>query len=74
MSSIAEIAADWRATENRAGGVVVVFGNEVTGWMDELRDPHHFVPGCIAINDNNQQWKAVGGNSYDGATEWQAAS
>lgn len=53
------------------GGVVVIFGNHVAGWMDELRDPQSWEPGCFAIDENGNEWVAVGGNTYDGAEKWQ---
>jgi hypothetical protein len=76
MNSIKGIrlAKAWRKENpERVGGVVVVFQKNVTGWINELRDPQHFVAGCIAIDDQNNRWQAVGGNHYDGAREWVAA-
>lgn len=33
------------------GGVVVLFGGEVQGWVNTLRDPGHWRPGCIAVDE-----------------------
>ncbi|WP_020408961.1 hypothetical protein [Hahella ganghwensis] len=56
------------------GGVVVFFNGTAEGWMNELRDPHAWVPGCIAIDETGNTWESVGGNDYDGAKEWSAIS
>ena len=56
------------------GGVVVIFDNDVSGWMNELRDPQSWEPGCSAINEDGQKWVAVGGNAYDGAERWEPVS
>ena len=63
-------ASQWREEKERHGGVVVFFNGEVSGWMNELRDPNSWEPNCIAIDASNTQWVAKGGNSYDGALEW----
>lgn len=66
------IAERWRKENGYAGrgGVVVVFKGEVQGWVNELRDPEHWQPGCIAVDESGNTWEAVGGNSYDGAETW----
>lgn len=53
------------------GGVVVIFGGQVAGWMSELRDPQNWEPGCFAMAEDGQEWVTVGGNAYDGAERWQ---
>lgn len=54
------------------GGLVIVFKDQVGGWMNELRDPQTWEPGCIAVDLEGNQWVATGGNAYDGATHWEA--
>lgn len=54
------------------GGVVVLFGGEVQGWCNQLRNPEHWQPGCVAVDECGNRWIAVGGNSKDGATCWQS--
>jgi len=51
--------------------VVIIHKRKVQGWVNELRDPQHWCPGCLAIDTVGKQWRAVGGNDYDGAAEWQ---
>lgn len=46
-----------------AGGVVVIFSDEVQGWVNELRDPHHWVPGCFAVNESGQVFQTVAGDA-----------
>ena len=55
-------------------GAVVMYGNEFSGWMDRLRDPNHWMPGCVAVLDDGSAYVARGGNDYDGAQEWVPAN
>lgn len=70
MNSLAGQAAKYRLERQLAGGVVVFFDGELNGWMNQLRDPQTWRPGCIALDEQGNQWKSVGGNDYDGAREW----
>lgn len=67
-----QIANTYRNETGRRGGVVVIYDGQVSGWMNELRDPQHWCPGCIAVDQDGNQWQAVGGNDYDGANEWKS--
>ncbi len=73
--SINAIAREYRREwgKSKAGGFVVFFGREPQGWIDQLRNPEHWRPGCVAIDDEGKRWIAMGGNNYDGASEWVAA-
>ena len=51
-------------------GVVVIHQGEVQGWVNKLRNPESWMPGCIAVNRIGKQWKAVGGDQYNGACQW----
>ena len=53
------------------GGVVVIYDGEVTAWMSELRDPHKYVDGCIAIDESGREWIARGGDYQNGAEHWE---
>ncbi|MFT0140798.1 hypothetical protein ACEK07_46660 [Alcanivoracaceae bacterium MT1] len=66
-------ANEWRCTRFCYHGLVIVCpgGHEVAGWMDTLRVPKSWVPGCMAVDIDNNMWIATGGNDYDGAREWQ---
>jgi hypothetical protein len=70
MKNHLETANRFRRERGHAGGVVVIFNGEVSGWMNELRDPQHWAPGCIAIDADGNAWLATGGNDYDGAARW----
>ncbi len=63
----------WRATNGYAdkAGVVIIFYDNVQGWVNELRDPEHWQPGCIAIDICGNKWIANGGNNSEGAKSWQ---
>jgi hypothetical protein len=65
-------AAQWRQDNGYVdkGGVIVIYRDEVQGWVNELRDPSSWQPGCIATDSDGNQWQASGGNDQDGAAEW----
>jgi hypothetical protein len=73
MTNIKKMAKRWRKHNGYTdkGGVVIIHKRKVQGWVNELRDPQHWCPGCLAIDTADNQWRAVGGNDYDGAAEWQ---
>ncbi len=71
MNKIIKIADNYRNETGRCGGVVVVHDGEVSGWVNELRNPESWVPGCVAVDSDGNQFKAVGGNDYDGADYWE---
>lgn len=62
-------ARRWRTTwgyEGR-GGVVILFDGEVQSWVNELRNPEDWQPGCIAIDETGKSWTAIAGNADQGA-------
>lgn len=69
-NKITNIANNYRNETGRCGGVVVVYDGEVSGWVNELRNPEHWMPGCIAVDTDGNQFKAIGGNESDGADYW----
>jgi hypothetical protein len=70
MKKHTELANEYRAEYGYKTGIVVIFDGEISGWMNELRDPQHWMPGCIAVDVDGNTWLATGGNDYDGATHW----
>jgi uncharacterized protein YukJ len=74
FAHIKTTAAQWRQDNGYVdkGGVIVIYRDEVQGWVNELRDPGSWRPGCIATDSDGNQWLACGGNDQDGAEEWQA--
>lgn len=66
------LASSWRVDNGYQGkgGVVIVFAEKVQGWVNELRDPNHWCPGCFAFDESLNTWLTVGGNNQDGAKEW----
>lgn len=50
---IQELARQWRDQHGYSGrgGVVVVYQGEVSGWVDRLRDPGSWQPGCVAVDE-----------------------
>ena len=72
MPSDSQLAIQWRQEQGYTGrgGVVVVYRGEVQGWVNELRDPAHWVAGCIAVDEAGQQWQAIAGNEASGALMW----
>ncbi|QUG93158.1 antirestriction protein ArdR (plasmid) [Pseudomonas putida] len=66
-------AAKWRASnQEHHGGVVLVWGGEVYGWKNELRDPASERPGAYAVDKAGQVFMAEGGDDYNGAKAWVA--
>lgn len=67
-----EVARRYREAEQRvgSGGVVVLFEGEVQGWVNALRNPESWRPGCIAVDEQGRSWTAVAGNDQDGALMW----
>lgn len=57
-----------------SGAGVVVINREglAAGWMNTLRDPEGWVPGCRAVDAGGAVWIARGGDDYNGAREWVA--
>jgi hypothetical protein len=50
--------------------VIVLFNGEVQSWVDELRNPEHWQPGCVAIDEQGRSWTTIAGNERDGALMW----
>lgn len=72
INALIEKSIRWRKDNNReSGGVVIVFEGEVEGWSNELRNPAHWQPGCVAVEVNGACWIATGGNEYHGAERWE---
>lgn len=67
-----EVARQWWAQSEGTfdSGVAVVYQGEVVGWIDKLRDPHHWQPGSIAVDKQGRQWQASGGDANNGAALW----
>lgn len=71
-----DIAAAWRAQQGYTGkgGVIVIFDGVVNSWVNELRDPNHWAPGCIAVDESGNEWIAEGGDRQHGADRWEPVS
>ncbi|MDR8093300.1 hypothetical protein KPB05_38235 [Burkholderia gladioli] len=54
------------------GGVVVLFQGEVQGRVNRLRNPDHWQPGCIAVDERGHMWTTIAGSERDGALMWLA--
>lgn len=53
------------------GGVVVFHNGKAVSWVNELRNPESWEPGVIAMNQQGQFWRAMGGDARNGAQRWQ---
>jgi hypothetical protein len=49
LEKIVLLASRWRQESKRTGGLVVVYRGDVQGWIDTLRDPQNWMPGCVAV-------------------------
>lgn len=67
-----ETARAWRARNGYIGrgGVIVVFDGLAQGWVNELRDPESWRPGCVAVDETGHSWIATGGDDQNGASTW----
>jgi len=65
-------ARRWREQWGYVGrrGVVVLLDGEVQSWVNELRNPEHWQPGCIALDEDGKGWTAIAGNTQDGSLMW----
>jgi hypothetical protein len=52
------------------GGVVVLFAGEVQSWVNELRNPENWEPGCVAVDENGNSWTTAAGTASTGALMW----
>jgi hypothetical protein len=70
------LARIWRTEHGYTGkgGVIVIYDGVVNGWANELRDPNHWRPGCIAVDVTGRQWISSGGNIQQGAEHWEPVS
>jgi len=71
-----EAIRSWREQNGCSdyGGVVVLHQGTVAGWVNMLRNPEHWQPGCVAVDEEGRRWTALGGNDQDGASVWQPNS
>lgn len=63
-------ATRYRKQQGFEAGVVVLFNGEVQGWVNQLRNPESWRPGCIAIDEDGKSWTSALGNHQDGALMW----
>jgi hypothetical protein len=73
MKKLNRAVSKWRKDNDKigVGGVVITDGVTPCGWCNELRNPEHWAPGCIAVADDFKKWIAIGGNAQDGAKAWE---
>jgi hypothetical protein len=67
-----DAARCWREQNQYVGrgGVVVLYEGKVQGWVNMLRNPGNWRPGCIAVDEDGQCWTARASNDRDGALIW----
>ena len=70
--SHADTARLWREEHGYVGcgGVVVLFNGVVGSWVNKLRNPGDWRPGCVAVDEDGKTWTAVAGSEQDGALIW----
>ncbi|MGF6995535.1 hypothetical protein [Paraburkholderia sp. GAS32] len=64
-----DTARRWRQDNGyvRRAGVVVLFNGEVQSWVNKVRNPEHWQPGCNAVDEEGHTWTAIAGDQRDGA-------
>lgn len=68
-----QLAAAFRASNHKipeAEGYVIIYKGQAVGWVSDIHDSLTWMPGSLAIDRFGRLWKAVGGNNYDGVTQW----
>jgi hypothetical protein len=67
-------AMTWRENNGYVGrgGVVVLFQGVVQSWVNQLRNPEHWQPGCIAFDEEGRSWTTIAGTEQNGALMWLA--
>ncbi|MGF6265224.1 hypothetical protein OKW49_006217 [Paraburkholderia youngii] len=50
----------------------MLFNGEVQSWVNKLRNPEHWQPGCIAVDEEDHTWTTIAGNEREGALMWLA--
>ena len=70
LEKIVLLASRWRQESKRTGGLVVVYRGDVQGWIDTLRDPQNWMPGCVAVDDSSRCWQTIAGDEAHGALMW----
>lgn len=71
-TSLIKKATTWRTKHPaQTGGVIIFHGCELQGWVNQLRNPEHWMPGCIALDCDGKQYVATGGDAYNGAQRWE---
>lgn len=61
----------WAENPHVKGGVVVLYNAEPCGWINQLRNPESWRPGCVAVDEHGNQWEAQGGTDQGGAERWE---
>jgi hypothetical protein len=66
------LARQWREENGYIGrgGVVVVFDGVVNSWVNALRNPKHWKPGSIAVDEAGCSWTTIVGSEQDGSLMW----
>lgn len=72
LFALEEEARRWREKWGYVGrgGIIVLFHGEVQSWVNELRNPEQWQPGCVAVDEQGRSWTAIAGNAQDGALMW----
>jgi hypothetical protein len=67
-----DTATRWRQANGYVGrgGVVVIFDGDVQSWVNSLRNPDHWQPGCVAVDEEGRTWTSIAGNERNGALMW----
>lgn len=52
------------------GGVVVLLDGQVQSWVNELRNPEHWQPGCLAFDEAGRGWITIASTAQGGALMW----
>jgi hypothetical protein len=72
LKQLLELAQEYRESWNLPGhGVIVFHDGAPQGWVNELRNPESWCPGCIALTRSGSAYRSEGGTEATGALSWQ---
>lgn len=64
-------AREYFAVAEEWAGYFIFFEGLTAGWVRHLDRPQSWQPGSLAVSRAGEVYRAMGGNSYDGASHWQ---
>ena len=68
--NLIKLSEDFRKREKLEDGAVVIVEGKPVGWIDQIRDPHTWQLGAIAVTKEGELWEAIGCPNEKVAIAW----